>query len=288
MKINLWVIAFVLLTQNTLALTSGECGTGCSYTLDDDGLLTVTGSGENASIRGGAFSENGTIKNVVIQGSIKSIESNAFIRSSNIKTIDMDNAQVKNISAWAFEATGIEKMIIPSSVRNIDCNAFQRTTALKEIIINSENVDFLTFTTQRGNTHSAANYGTVICKDCTTEQAQSLKSKLDNVEARPGIVNIHENDANGNTLIKDVQGNYIGGFDLNGNKLDVDTNGRITALYDSNNLLVQSYSYGSDGSIATYDKNGKLIGLRGKRIYTIEEATALAQKNKNTFTLKYR
>ena len=37
-----------------------------------------------------------------------------------------------------------------------------------------------------------------------------------------------------------------------------------------------------------YDANGKLIGLKGKRIFTIDEATALVQNNKNTFTLKYR
>ena len=55
---------FILLARNAFSLTSGNCGTGCSYTLDDNGLLTVTGSGENASIGFSAFSNN-RLKNCV-------------------------------------------------------------------------------------------------------------------------------------------------------------------------------------------------------------------------------
>ena len=37
-----------------------------------------------------------------------------------------------------------------------------------------------------------------------------------------------------------------------------------------------------------YDANGKLIGLQGKRILTVDEAMALVKDNKNTFKIKYR
>ncbi len=46
----------------------------------------------------------------------------------------------------------------------------------------------------------------------------------------------------------------------------------------------------TDGSYTLYDENGNIISYRGKRIYTVKEATYLTQQNhgKNTFTLKYR
>lgn len=45
----------------------------------------------------------------------------------------------------------------------------------------------------------------------------------------------------------------------------------------------------ADGSVYQYDKEGKLIAITGKRIYTVEEATALVRpKGKNTFSIRYR
>ena len=44
----------------------------------------------------------------------------------------------------------------------------------------------------------------------------------------------------------------------------------------------------SDGSYTIYDKDGNIIGFKGKRIYTVDEATLLAKPQGNTFTLRYR
>ena len=68
----------------------------------------------------------------------------------------------------------------------------------------------------------------------------------------------------------------------------MDKNGKMMATYSQSGVLMAQYNYGADGSVSIYDANGKLIGLQGKRILTVEEATALVKNNKNTFKLKYR
>ncbi|MBR2299313.1 MAG: hypothetical protein IJ870_01905 [Alphaproteobacteria bacterium] len=44
----------------------------------------------------------------------------------------------------------------------------------------------------------------------------------------------------------------------------------------------------ADGSIYIYDENRNVIGIKGKRIFTIEEAETLSKKTGNTFKLRYR
>lgn len=48
------------------------------------------------------------------------------------------------------------------------------------------------------------------------------------------------------------------------------------------------YLKGDDGSTTIRDQNGKLIGYKGKRIYTIEEASRLSKPTGNTFKLRYK
>lgn len=44
----------------------------------------------------------------------------------------------------------------------------------------------------------------------------------------------------------------------------------------------------ADGSTTFYDADGNVIGYRGKRIYTVEEASKLSKETGNTFKLRYK
>ena len=72
---------------------------------------------------------------------------------------------------------------------------------------------------------------------------------------------------------------------------------------DNCTTIASCYTYGSDngilfndpnmlknadGSYNIYDEEGKIIGFKGKRIYTVDEATLLAKPQGNTFKLRYR
>ncbi len=44
----------------------------------------------------------------------------------------------------------------------------------------------------------------------------------------------------------------------------------------------------NDKTTTIYDANGNLIGLKGKCIYTVQEAEALSRSNGNTFRIRYK
>jgi len=44
----------------------------------------------------------------------------------------------------------------------------------------------------------------------------------------------------------------------------------------------------ADGSYTIYDENGKIIGFKGKKIYTIEEATLLSKPTGNQLKIRYK
>ncbi len=251
MKINLWVIAFALLTENALALTSGSCGTGCSYTLDDNGLLTVTGSGENASIKAGAFERVSSITKVVIQGTISSIGHSAFNGCANMQEITLPNS-IRTISSHAFSyspkltsidipegvevigqrtflGTGIKNLVLPSTLKNIGGDNFRYV--LDSIMVMSNKATLAS---------NFPNAKEIYCLN-TSNCAEWLK----------------------NTSI-DLS--KIKTFSLKGNEYWLDGK-----KYES----VENLQLGKNTPI---------------RIYTVEEATWLTQQNKgkNTFTLKYR
>ena len=294
MKKILCLMIGMCLAENVLALTSGECGTNCSYTLDDNGLLTVypTVEGQTATMNSLAFDGQYTnsayassIKSVNIKPGFTSVPQQAFYACHSLKKLQLPEG-ITTIGWSAFAYSGLKEIEIPGTVTYINCDAFHDDYSLNKIVFNSTNADKIDIGSYQGD-FRPLNFGMVVCKDCTVEQTQALKAKLESVKAQIGSVQIYEHADNGDTLIKDINGNYIGGFDIKGNKLDVDLQGRITGIYDSNNVLIQSYAYGSDGSITTYDKNGKLVDIRGKRIFTVEEASSLVT-GKNTFTIRYR
>ena len=54
-------------------------------------------------------------------------------------------------------------------------------------------------------------------------------------------------------------------------------------LFDDPNMIKNP-----DGSYTLYDENSQIIGFKGKRIYTVDEATLLAKPKGNTFIIRYR
>ena len=114
----------------------------------------------------------------------------------------------------------------------------------------------------------------IICKGDVALCAKSMDNAL-----RPLINN------NRNLNMSDEAGNYVS-FNENGFSV-LDSTDKIKASYDKSGNLLLRYEHGLDKSVKIYDKNGKLVDIRGKRIFTVEEATALVS-GKNTFTIRYR
>ena len=148
------------------AASSGKCGDNLTWKLNDEGTLTISGSGKMndyyvqnfdnyiqtpwynntnikkvlinngvTSIGCYAFSMCTNITNITIPNSVTSIGMGAFYGCTSLKDITIPNS-VTSIGGWAFsDCTNIKNITIPSSVTSIDEGAFYSCTSLKSITI---------------------------------------------------------------------------------------------------------------------------------------------------------
>lgn len=92
------------------------CGDNATYTLDENGLLTISGTGE---IDDYAFEENEDIKKVVIEDGITYIGECAFSGCSNLASLDLPNS-LTIIGSEAFAGcSNLTNVVIPDSVTDI-------------------------------------------------------------------------------------------------------------------------------------------------------------------------
>mgnify|MGYP004593835431 CR=1 FL=1 len=104
-KITILTIAFlstVLMYANAFAAATGRCGDSITWTLDDSGNLTLSGSGEmwNYDYRNPSF-EGCEIKTVTIGDGITSIGESAFYGCRGMTELTLPNS-VTSIGESAF------------------------------------------------------------------------------------------------------------------------------------------------------------------------------------------
>ena len=125
---------------------SGTCGTNLTWTLTNEGLLTVKGTGEMAD----CFSETACqwteyynqVTSIVIEAGITSIGNYAFAAFSNLKEISVPDG-IKSIGECAFiECESLEEVILPDSVNTIGARAFEDCTSLSNVTL-SANLTFI-------------------------------------------------------------------------------------------------------------------------------------------------
>ena len=127
-RITILTIAFlssVLMCANAFAAATGRCGDSITWTLDDSGNLTLSGSGEmwNYSYYDSPFKDYG-IKTVTIEYGITSIGDYVFRGCCGMTELTLPNS-VTSIGDCAFYGcTGLTELILPNSVRSIGDIAF--------------------------------------------------------------------------------------------------------------------------------------------------------------------
>ena len=162
---------FVMVNERVMA-ESGQCGSGSTYTLDDEGVLTITGTGE---ITESFFLNRNDIRKVIIQEGINTIEEScfenidsleeveipstcndiyvqAFYDCNNLKSLSLAEG-VTFIDAKAFYGcTSLEELVIPKSVRELYGDQFGNCNGLKSVTLSSETyIDFSTFSGREAN-----------------------------------------------------------------------------------------------------------------------------------------
>ena len=223
---------------------SGSCGTNCSYTMDENGNLFITG--QNAILSNVPINYQAADRIYISEGIVE-IKSGVFAYQDVLKSINIPQS-----------ATIIGDNILYNNKTNakVYCTATQVNNGL---CVGSK----LNSLYGSQITHYEIDEDKYIVYDSFDEDKQ--------------IVGIYDNS-------QDMQKDIITDFYEKKNS----TTGR-TDKYDGRGHFITSYIINPDGSTRIYDENGKLIGMKGKKIYTVEEATELvSKKGKNTFSIRYR
>ena len=155
-------ITFVRLDEPSVNLIgSGTCGENVEWSLDKNGLLTISGSGTMSSYTSSShapwYSNNAKIKSVVVENGVTSIGDYAFYCCSSLTNVTLSDSitvignsifracsslseitipsNVQSIGGYAFASSGLQSVTIPDSVQTLGASAFYGSTKLKEAII---------------------------------------------------------------------------------------------------------------------------------------------------------
>ena len=143
-KITILTIAFLssmLMYANAFAAATGRCGDSITWTLDDSGNLTLSGSGEmwNNGYDDSPFKDY-EIRKATVKYGITSIGDYAFMGCTGMTEMTLPNS-VTSIGDNAFEGcSGLTELTLPNSVTSIGgdyafayCSDLSKITSLAEI-----------------------------------------------------------------------------------------------------------------------------------------------------------
>ena len=124
--------------QGASIVAEGECGENLHWTLDADGVLTISGTGEMYNYNGddNPWNEYTTsIKSIVVNEGVTSIGDYAFYECHLLASITIANS-VFSIGKYAFAScSSLTSVSIPYGVTSIKDSAFFACTALSDISI---------------------------------------------------------------------------------------------------------------------------------------------------------
>ena len=138
MKHFYFLMITLLMGLSANAQKTGTCGPDLDWELTDDGVLTITGTGEMDNYTGGIAGKPWSYKNVkqvIIDDGVTTIGNFAFSGCTALTSINIPNS-VKTIGDWAFSTCkALTSINIPNSVTTIEKGAFSYCYKLKQIDI---------------------------------------------------------------------------------------------------------------------------------------------------------
>ncbi len=264
-----WILLLnILITNNVYsAEIAGICGDSyddCHYTLSNDGILTISG--------------NGKMSDYDIEGGY------TMPWGNQIKAVQMSG--ITSIGTYAFYNTpGLTNVTIPKTVENINEGAFAMTS-LNDVIYETDETGQAKLKTIGRDVFAMTNIKNMVIPNSVTEIGQGVfyrDKKLESIVIGDLVSSL------GIYLLAEASNDAV--------IYCQDTQQRTCRdLIEENNVgnayRLKSYSFDKDGNIISENKKFSSLdklakGLEIKRIYTIDEANAVAGKV-NSVKIRYR
>ena len=186
-------------------IESGTCGDNLTWTLDDEGTLTISGTGNMKNFLISPFDGNGNIKSIIIENGVTSIGDYAFWGCSSLTSVEISESLTRiGIGAfgWCDSLTsikipegitiiddvafrycaGLTSIEIPKSVTSIAGYAFDDCTNLADVYYNGNEKDWNNITINSGNElllnaarHYLAPPATIIYGDVNGDESVTVK-----------------------------------------------------------------------------------------------------------------
>lgn len=123
--------------EEVYGAASGTCGDNLTWVLDEDGVLTISGTGEMTDYYYGPPWKNdeALIRKVIMEPGITGIASRAFQECANLVNVSIPDSVV-TIGDNAFcGCSALAEISIPASVTGIGNGAFKNCTGLTDVVV---------------------------------------------------------------------------------------------------------------------------------------------------------
>lgn len=185
---------------------SGKCGKNVSYSISDDGVLTISGTGamNNFTYEGDDSSDcpwhgvRYALKKIVVKDGVTSIGSCAFSFDAYVTDVTLPSS-LKTIGRSAFLGChGLTSVVIPEGVTSIGAYAFWRCTSLQTITVRASATELGNCAFDTGEYYDGS-YHTQLT-DIYYGGSMGQWYDAGGGDAAPMVVTIHYNGATGDTI----------------------------------------------------------------------------------------
>lgn len=139
--------------SDAAVIASGSCGGSLTYTLTEDGVLTITGTGAMTDYRSSSatpwYANRAMISRVVLSSGLTSIGNYAFYECTKLTSVTIPGS-VTAIGSSAFQkCSALKSVFIPTGVTSIKDSAFYDCSALTSVSI-PQGVSSIAYSTFNG------------------------------------------------------------------------------------------------------------------------------------------
>lgn len=123
------LLLFFVLSGTASAATSGSCGDGVNWSINDNGALSIYGSGSMTSHPWTAAN----VKTVIIEDGVDQICASAFYGCTNLTQITIPNTVTWIDEKAFYNCSSLEQITLPDNLQSIPSYAFYNCSSLSKV-----------------------------------------------------------------------------------------------------------------------------------------------------------